>query len=244
MIVICMLCDSALYAELKSKARPATHFLSWVWSYALLTFVAALGGWVQSESLDAKQTFVWVCFFCNNVSGCALALRVDCTHLLCVQQFRLLSNADGLETVFEGMLKSVKYMVAMLDTWEQPVYGNDEPHSAYVVCMSEVALGLAVTRIWTVFEQYTAAKLGVDVKMILPPESMKSIHIAMSNNMQAVTQNLTQIDVESASASVPEDEEKVRSLIQQNSSFEHVNEAVRNSMRTWCTTAFADFLKV
>ena len=53
-----------------------------------------------------------------------MALRVKCTQLLCVQQFRLLSNADGLETVFEGMLKSVKYMVAMLDTWEHPVYGN------------------------------------------------------------------------------------------------------------------------
>ena len=46
-----------------------------------------------------------------------------------MQQFRLhIANADGLETVFETMLKSVKYMVAMLDTWEHPVYGN-EVHS-------------------------------------------------------------------------------------------------------------------
>lgn len=39
-------------------------------------------------------------------------------------------------------------MIAMLDTWERPQY---------------------CTRIWTVFEQYTAAKLRVPVKMILPP---------------------------------------------------------------------------
>ena len=95
------------------------------------------------------------------------------------------------------------------------------------------------------FEQYTAAKLGVDVKMILPPESLQSIQAAIGDgNMQAVTQSLTQIDVESAKASVPEDEEKVRSIIQQHSSFEKVNEAVKNSMRKWCITAFEDLLKV
>ena len=55
---------------------------------------------------------------------CFLERGSGSTQRWCVQQFRLLSNADGLETVFEGMLKNVKYMVAMLDTWEQPVYGN------------------------------------------------------------------------------------------------------------------------
>ena len=134
-VTVNLLCVSALVAERKFKPRAASHFLSWVWSYALLTFVAAIRGWIESESLDANQTFLWVCFFCNNVSGqCFLECGSGSTQRWCVQQFRLLSNADGLETVFEGMLKNVKYMVAMLDTWEQPVY---------------------VTRIWTVFEQYT-----------------------------------------------------------------------------------------
>ena len=93
------------------------------------------------------------------------------------------------------------------------------------------------------FEQYTAAKLGVDVKMILPPESMQSIQAAIgSGNINAVTQSLTQIDVESAEASVPEDETKVKLLIQQYSSFDNVSKAVKNSMRKimWhkcCTTA-------
>ena len=111
--------------------------------------------------------------------------------------------------------------------------------------LPETLLGLAVTRIWTVFEQYTAAKLGVDVKMILPPESMQSIQAAIgSGNWTAVTQSLTQIDVESAEASVPEDETKVKLLIQKHSSFDNVNEAVKNSMRNWCMAAFEALLKV
>ena len=140
-----------------------------------------------------------------------------------VQQFRLIANADGLEAVFERQLKSVKCMIAMLDTWERPQY---------------------CTRIWTVFEQFTAAKLGVKVKMILPPEQMESFKAAMqSNNVGAVTQNLTQIDVENAKASVPKDEETVKALIKQHSSFDAVNKAVKDSMIKWCGDAFKDFLK-
>merc|ERR1712086_1080656 len=113
--------------------------------------------------------------------------------------------------------------IAMLDTWERPQY---------------------CTRIWTVFEQFTAAKLGAEVKMILPPEQMTSFKAAMqSNNVSAVTQNLTQIDVENAKASVPKDEETVKALIQQHSSFDAVNKAVKDSMIKWCSDAFKEFLQ-
>ena len=112
-------------------------------------------------------------------------------------------------------------------------------------CLPEMSLGFAVTRIWTVFEQFTAAKLGVDVKMILPPESMQSIQAVIgSGNVHFVKENLTQIDVESAKASVPEDETKVKLLIQKHSSFDSVNEAVKKSMRKCCATAFEELLKV
>merc|ERR1719272_1231756 len=114
-------------------------------------------------------------------------------------------------------------MIAMLDTWESPQY---------------------CTRIWTVFEQFTAAKLKVEVKMILPPKQMESFKAeCRSSNVSAVTQNLTQIDVENAKASVPKDEETVKALIQQHSSFDAVNKAVKDSMSNWCGEAFKEFLK-
>merc|ERR1712086_208150 len=58
-----------------------------------------------------------------------------------------------------------------------------------------------------------------------------------------VTLNLTQIDVENAKASVAKDEETVKALIQQHSSFEAVNKAVKDSMSKWCGEAFTAFLQ-
>ena len=59
-------------------------------------------------------------------------------------QYRLQTNADDLEIVFEGRVRIINNVVAMLDGWENPVY---------------------LTRIWTIFEQYTATKLNVPVTM-------------------------------------------------------------------------------
>ena len=64
------------------------------------------------------------------------------THLVGVQQFRLLSNAEDLDKVFENRLRSVKGMVAMLDSWENPVYVTRiwckrivTAHWLYIDCM-------------------------------------------------------------------------------------------------------------
>ena len=94
------------------------------------------------------------------------------------------------------------------------------------------------------FEQFTAAKLKVEVKMFLPPEQMKSFQEECRvGNISAVTQNLTQIDVENAKASVPKDEQTTKALIQQHSSSDAVNKTVKDSMNNWCGDAFKEFLK-
>jgi len=97
----------ALYQLGTGKAGRAGHFLSWVWSYRVEMFAKSIEAWLTMKKLPAETTHVWVCFFCNN-------------------QFRLLedsSNSAGdLEVVFERCLRSAGSMVAMLDTWEQPVY--------------------------------------------------------------------------------------------------------------------------
>jgi len=109
----------ALYEESTGKAGRATHFLSWVWSYKVKLFQATLQAWLESDpTRDPDEIFLWICFFCNN-------------------QYRLEeTNADDLETVFKGRLSELRdsggSMIAMLDTWRQPVY---------------------LTRIWCVYEQ-------------------------------------------------------------------------------------------
>ena len=53
------------------------------------------------------------------------------------------NGSDNLEDVFEGHLKRIGRMVAILDTWDQPVY---------------------LSRVWTVYEQYVASTIGVQVR--------------------------------------------------------------------------------
>lgn len=59
-------------------------------------------------------------------------------------RYRILFEKDGvgssnLEHVFEDTLTRIGRMVAILDDWYDPTY---------------------LTRIWTIFEQFTAIKLG------------------------------------------------------------------------------------
>ena len=73
--------------------------------------------------------YFYVCFFVNN-------------------QFRILleqtaAGSDNLEAVFEDNLKRIGKMVAILDTWERPVY---------------------LTRIWTVFEQFVASTIQIEAR--------------------------------------------------------------------------------
>ena len=84
-------------------------------------------------------------------------------------------------------------MVALVDKWEDPVY---------------------CTRMWTVFEQYKATLLQIDVSMILPPAQNDSFHEQLkTNKIKHVIESLTTINVEKAKAN-PADEEKLRALIQ------------------------------
>ena len=73
--------------------------------------------------------YFYVCFFANN-------------------QFRIIveqtaAGSDNLEDVFKDNLKRIGKMVAILDTWERPVY---------------------LTRIWTVFEQFVASTIEIEVR--------------------------------------------------------------------------------
>jgi hypothetical protein len=71
--------------------------------------------------------YFFMCFFANN-------------------QYRILveessSGSDNLEEVFETNLKRIGKMVAMLDTWDQPMY---------------------LTRVWTVYEQFVASTIQIE----------------------------------------------------------------------------------
>jgi len=187
------------------KAGRATQFLSWVWSYKTKMFVRTIGAWVKQEGFLLEETFIWVCFFCNN-------------------QFRLgAENANNLEVVFEERLRSAGAIIAMLDTWKRPVY---------------------LTRCWTIFEQYIGTTLDIKIKIILPPEVMKSFTQELeSGGIKQIKENLSDFDVAAARASVPEDEIKVKQLITSTIGFKAVNQTVSASMNSWCARVLKGYLE-
>jgi len=87
---------------------PATHFMSWVWSYRVSVMVKALQTWVEDQGVDVGSTFIWVCFFCNN-------------------QERILNEqskegSDDLERTFEARLRQIGQVLVLLDDWSKPRY--------------------------------------------------------------------------------------------------------------------------
>ena len=53
------------------------------------------------------------------------------------------TGSDNLETVFKGNLRRIGRMVAVLDTWDRPLY---------------------LSRIWTVYEQFVASTLQIQAR--------------------------------------------------------------------------------
>ena len=111
--------------------REQTHFLSWTWKYTLAEVASALKMFQQSmeDPYAAAGVFFFMCFFTNN-------------------QFRIIveessTGSDKLETVFEDNLRRIGRMVAILDTWDRPLY---------------------LSRIWTVYEQFVASTLQIQAR--------------------------------------------------------------------------------
>eukprot|EP00928_Gymnodinium_smaydae_P087971 TRINITY_DN72133_c0_g1_i1.p1 TRINITY_DN72133_c0_g1~~TRINITY_DN72133_c0_g1_i1.p1 ORF type:complete len:944 (-),score=73.80 TRINITY_DN72133_c0_g1_i1:26-2596(-) len=137
----------------------------------------------------------------------------------CNNQYRLnkAETTEGLVEVFQSNLGRIRNMVAILDTWEQPTY---------------------FTRIWTIFEQYTALKLNIRVSIILPPKSAETLVEQIDCGKLGifkVQRCISTVDAELAQASVPADEVMLKKLISEgvDGGFTHLNYVVRNCILEW-----------
>eukprot|EP00435_Cladocopium_sp_Y103_P068334 s1257_g31.t1 len=164
----------------RADRREQTHFLSWTWKYTLGQLRSALEMFKMNATpaRDASSIFFYICFFVNN-------------------QYRIIvdgvaAGSDDLENSFKVNLNRSGRMVAVLDTWEDPVY---------------------LKRVWTVYEQFVACSYGLPVEFVMPDASMASLqdHIRQGEwGLEKVTASICKVDSEKAEAWKPEDEEKVK----------------------------------
>jgi len=124
-------------------------------------------------------------------------------------------GSDTLGETFEQNLLRTKHMVAVLDTFDKPTY---------------------LTRIWTIFEQFTAMKLGVEVEVTLPSESRDALIAEFERGREGIMRvrdAMSTVDSSSARASDPADELKVKSKIFESVGFKEVDAAIKRVMCEW-----------
>ena len=73
--------------------------------------------------------------------------------------------AEDLHQIFEASLMRIGKVVAILDTWRAPVY---------------------LTRIWTIYEQFTAIRCGIEVTITMPAPAATSLLDEISTGKQGI----------------------------------------------------------
>ena len=154
------------------ERREQSHFMSWTWQYRLMQVRSALEMYQASSFAVPADVFldssflhsfeiklivffgvvffsIWVdatparfffmCFFVNNQHRILLE---KCT-----------TGSADLDDIFECNLKRIGRVVAVLDTWNQPLY-----------------LG----RVWTMYEQFVASTLHIPMSFVMPEDSTVS----------------------------------------------------------------------
>ncbi|OLQ05553.1 hypothetical protein AK812_SmicGene11235 [Symbiodinium microadriaticum] len=185
----------------EADAPPQTHFMSWTWRYRLSQVQNALEMY-QKQATNATMfpnIAFFMCFFVNN-------------------QFRVIleeSSCDNLDTVFRQNLMRCGQMVAVLDTWEQPVY---------------------LSRVWTIYEQFVASSIDIPVTFVMPEAAGASLQEQIMRGevgITKITSSISMLDVAKAEAWKQEDEIKVKAAIQDSVGFDRVNKHVAQVMVQW-----------
>lgn len=159
----------------------------------------------------------------------ANALNVEDVFLFvcffCNNQWRILVEksahaTDNMELVFEARLRKIGKAVALMDSWRNSMY---------------------IRRIWTIYEQYVIAKLGIQVQFALPAEPAETLIEQLDKGKQGlelVIEAISKVDAENAEATMKQDEDKVKDLISNCIGFTKVNSQVRLSITEWISKEF------
>jgi len=142
---------------------------------------------------------------------------------LCINQHRVKeAEALGLTIPFEDFrqefeqrVRGIGHVLALMTPWDEPVY---------------------VTRVWCVFEVFTAVNdPNCELTVILPPEEMKTFcdSIATGSLDRYLWSSLEQLDVETAEASVAADKEQILQIVSNGVGCAYLNQVVRHQLLQW-----------
>merc|ERR1711879_407735 len=96
------------------------------------------------------------------------------------------------------------------------------------------------SRIWCMFECYTAKRHQVPIDVTLPPICQTEFRrvLKVPGGFSTIIQALEDIDTQDAKASFPEDEERIKKLVNNTIGFAAVDETVKSALSRWLALAF------
>lgn len=141
---------------------------------------------------------------------------------LCVNQHRVQeAQARGdivpfeeFEATFRDRVQGIGNIICMMAPWRDPHY---------------------LTRIWCIFEVYTAYKGMLHAEIAMPPRETDDLIycICTGNGLEVIWDPIRRVMVENAQASVEDDRKHILALIEQMSSFRFLNMEVCSLFRGW-----------
>ncbi|CAB9520678.1 Kinesin light chain [Seminavis robusta] len=186
----------------------ATHMLSYSWNSCIGDIVDTLSDFCRMHSLDPKRTYIWICCLCVNQH------RVVETAMLQKSGMIPMAQADFF-TIFGERVKRIGHVLCMMAPWKTPVY---------------------LTRVWCIFEVFTALTNGCKVDIVMPPNEKESLEqdvIKRGGGINALFETLGSTKVQEAKASVERDRRAILDKVKSGAGYQELNKQVNNLLREW-----------
>jgi len=171
----------------------------------------------------------------NEVQARELRIWMCC---FCINQHRVV-EAQSLGTIvpfeefrheFESRVKGIGKVLALMGSWQMTLY---------------------TTRVWCVFELYTAMQLqdlnsdSYSLEIVLSPREAELFRQTLieQNRLDAVWRSLSGIQVERADSFVKADRDRILELVKNGPGYARVNQAIVHHLHDWFTLNSEDHLR-
>eukprot|EP00555_Chaetoceros_dichaeta_P001037 CAMPEP_0198277180 /NCGR_PEP_ID=MMETSP1447-20131203/65711_1 /TAXON_ID=420782 /ORGANISM="Chaetoceros dichaeta, Strain CCMP1751" /LENGTH=373 /DNA_ID=CAMNT_0043972181 /DNA_START=17 /DNA_END=1134 /DNA_ORIENTATION=- len=202
----------------------ANKMLSYVWGYGIEDIILTLEDYCTRNKLDNKMlSYVWG----YGIEDIILTLEDYCTRnkldtkrtyiwmcCLCNNQHRVGENVpfETFHEIFHSTVVGVGHVLAMMAPWDKPLY---------------------LTRVWCIFEMFTASESDkCKVEIIMPPREKKALLAALSD-YDAIVKVLCSTNIENAKASRDIDKTNIMELVSTGMGTAALNNSVNKLLRTW-----------
>ena len=182
----------------ENKSDKANWFLSWVWSYSLDVVCNALARWWDSHAAVVAS------------EACPSGSVYLWWCFFVNNQFRMLEDGVTLDTD------------SLLEVFAEPL----QRAGKVLMCMDNFHNCTYTSRIWCIFEIFTAVRRNIPVTLIMP-------QLELEQEIETLTEmvHACRVDAWQATASVKADEDRIKSrILQELKSFDLVNEKVEQAL--------------